>query len=85
MTKHSFTNSTVYPGTVRDYWVYVPQQYDGSQPACLMVFQDGHDYVNEKGNWRVPVVFDNLIAAKEMPVTIGVAMTAWASIMADGV
>jgi len=37
-----------------------------------MVFQDGHTYVDEKGQFRVPVVFDNLIAAKEMPVTIGI-------------
>ena len=37
-----------------------------------MVFQDGGGYVNLKGDFRVPTVFDNLIAAKEMPVTIGV-------------
>src|SRR5437764_14511526 len=37
-----------------------------------MVFQDGIGYVNTNGSWRVPLVFDNLIAAKEMPVTIGI-------------
>jgi enterochelin esterase family protein len=37
-----------------------------------MVFQDGGSYVNEKGQFRVPVVFDNLIHKKEMPVTIGI-------------
>ncbi len=31
-----------------------------------------HTYLNEKGDFRVPIVFDNLIAAGEMPVTIGV-------------
>ncbi|MBD3673223.1 MAG: esterase family protein [Planctomycetaceae bacterium] len=66
-----FVSQTVYPGTVRDYWIYVPQQYDASKPACLMVFQDGGGYVNPKGHSRVPVVFDNLIHKKEMPVTIG--------------
>jgi len=70
--KGEFVSQTVYPGTVRDYWIYVPQQYDDSQPACLMVFQDGGGYVNPKGHSRVPVVFDNLIHNKEMPVTIGV-------------
>src|SRR4051794_12939619 len=60
--------STIYPATVRDAWVYVPSQYDGKKPACVMVFQDGQGYVSEKGEWRVPIVFDNLIAAKEMPV-----------------
>ena len=66
------TESSQFPGTVRDYWVYVPKQYDGSRPACLMVFQDGGGYVGTNGTWRVPWVFDNLIAKKEMPVTIGV-------------
>lgn len=64
--------SKIYPGTTRDWWVYVPAQYNASKPACLMVFQDGHDYVKADGNWRVPTVFDNLIASGDMPVTIAV-------------
>jgi enterochelin esterase family protein len=71
VTKHTWS-SQVFPGTVRDYWVYVPKQYkpDGP-PACVMVFQDGGGYQSRTGAWRVPVVFDNLIAAGEMPVTVG--------------
>ncbi|MFK8113282.1 MAG: gluconolactonase, partial [Rubripirellula sp.] len=69
---YRFTNSKVYPGTERDYFVYVPAQYKKDTPAALMVFQDGRNYVNEKGTWRAPTVFDNLIHRKEMPVTIGV-------------
>lgn len=61
-----------YPGTERDYWIYVPAQYDGSKPAALMVFQDGGSYQNPTGQFRTPIVFDNLIHKKEMPVTIGV-------------
>jgi len=72
VTKHSFTNSAVYPGTVRDYWVYVPAQYDASKPAALMVWQDGGSYQSTNGAYRTTAVFDNLIARKEMPVTIGV-------------
>jgi sugar lactone lactonase YvrE/enterochelin esterase-like enzyme len=64
--------SQIFPGTMRDYWVYVPAQYDPARPACVMVFQDGRGFVNEEGAWRVPVVFDNLIHRKEMPVTIGI-------------
>jgi enterochelin esterase-like enzyme len=69
-----FTNwqSKVFTNTVRDWWIYVPSQYTADKPACVMVFQDGHDYVNRKGAWRVPVVFENLIHKKQMPVTIGV-------------
>jgi enterochelin esterase family protein len=66
-----FTSDKIFPGTVRNYWVYVPAQYDGSSPAALMVFQDGGSYVNKTGQFRVPVVFDNLIHKKQMPVTIG--------------
>ena len=40
--------------------------------VALMVFQDGHTYVKEGGDFRVPVVFDNLIAKGEMPVTVAV-------------
>jgi enterochelin esterase-like enzyme len=62
----------IFPATVRDYWIYVPKQYDSSKPACLMVFQDGGSYVSTNGQFRTTVVFDNLIHKKEMPVTIGV-------------
>jgi enterochelin esterase family protein len=59
--------STIFPGTTRDWWVYVPAQYRPEEPAAVMVFQDGSgpkDYV--------PVVFDNLIARGDMPITVGV-------------
>ena len=62
----------IFPGTVRDYWIYVPAQYSANKPACVMVFQDGGTYVNTKRQFRVPIVFDNLIHKKEMPVTIGI-------------
>lgn len=50
----------------------VPAQYADAQPASLMVFQDGHAYLDPEGELRAPVVFDNLIHRGEMPVTIGV-------------
>jgi enterochelin esterase-like enzyme len=61
-----------FPGTQRKWWIYIPAQYDGTEPAALMVFQDGGGYVKRDGAWRVPVVFDNLIHKQEMPVTVGV-------------
>lgn len=63
--------SKVFPNTIREYYVYVPAQYNAQNPAALMVFQDGHAYMKEDGDFRVPVVFDNLIHQKAMPVTIG--------------
>ena len=69
---HVWSTSRVFPGTNRRYWVYVPAQYSPSQPASLMVFQDGHAWLDPDGDMRVPIVFDNLSHGGEMPVTIGV-------------
>jgi gluconolactonase len=71
VTEHSWT-SKIFPGTTRDYWVYVPAQYNAQKPAALMVFQDGDRWVNEKGAFHAPIVLDNLIQKGEMPPTIGV-------------
>ena len=54
----------------REYWVYVPAQYDSTKPVAIMVFQDGHSYVNDSGDFRVPIVYDNLIYLRKLPVTI---------------
>ncbi len=59
--------SKIFEGTTRDWWVYVPAQYKAETPACVMVFQDGQNAKN-----YVPVVFDNLIAKSDMPVTVGI-------------
>ena len=64
--------SNVFPETVRDWWIFTPAQYDPAKPASIMVFQDGGSYMNEKGQFRATVVFDNLIHKKQMPVTIGI-------------
>lgn len=77
LTQHEFSDSQIFEGTRRRYSVYVPAQYDGSGPAALMVFQDGHAFEGRagegySGDYRVPTVFDNLIAAGDMPITIAV-------------
>jgi sugar lactone lactonase YvrE/enterochelin esterase-like enzyme len=61
---HVFSNSKIFPGTERAYWVYIPRQYDPAKPACLYVSQDGLA-------WNAPAVFDQLIQEKAMPVTVG--------------
>jgi len=63
--KFTFENSAIFPGTWREYWVYVPAQYRPGKPACVYINQDGIQ-------WKAPTVFDNLIHRSEMPVTIGV-------------
>jgi enterochelin esterase-like enzyme/sugar lactone lactonase YvrE len=64
--------SKIFPDTIRNWFIYVPAQYKPDGTAALMVFQDGQGYINPRGNWRVPILFDNLIARGEMPVTLGV-------------
>src|SRR5688572_13859155 len=63
--KYTFENSKIFPGTTRDVWIYVPQQYDPGKPACGHVNQDGIQF-------NAPKVFDELIAKNEIPVLIGV-------------
>jgi len=64
--------SKIFTNTTRNYWVYVPAQYDPAKAACLMIFEDGHAYMGTNGDFRIPIVFDNLIYRREMPVTIAV-------------
>ncbi|MCM3870457.1 MAG: SMP-30/gluconolactonase/LRE family protein [Pyrinomonadaceae bacterium] len=63
--KFTLTDSKIFPGTVRDYWVYVPAQYKPENPACVYVQQDGMRF-------EEPTVFDNLIHNKQLPVIIAV-------------
>ena len=63
--KGVFDSSKLFPGTTRDYTVYLPQQLDRAKPAPVMVLQDG-------GGFSATTVFDNLIHKKEIPALIGV-------------
>jgi enterochelin esterase-like enzyme len=64
--------SQAYPGTLHDFCVYVPAQYDPAAAASLMVFQDGQAWIRPTGDIRAAFVFDNLIYRREIPVTIAV-------------
>ena len=61
----SLHNSAIYPGTMHEYKIYIPQEYDGTKPACLYLGLDGILY-------NAPAVMDTLIANGEMHVAIGV-------------
>lgn len=61
-------HSAIFPGTTRDYWVYIPKQYDPAKPACVYISQDGIQN-------SAPAVFDHLIANGETPILIGVFVT----------
>ncbi|GAA5221282.1 hypothetical protein GCM10025777_19120 [Membranihabitans marinus] len=70
---YTFTwESEIYPNTVREYVVYVPEQYSDQVPASVLIFQDGHTYLKKDGDFRTTTVLDNLIAQEKIPVTIAI-------------
>ncbi len=73
----TFADSRLYPGTTRQVQVYVPDHYRADAPACLYVCLDGM-------RWNAEKIFDHLITAGEMPVTIGVFVQAGVIYSADG-
>lgn len=72
-----FDASEIYPGTVRKFQVFIPQKYDGTSPACLLLGLDGNLF-------NAITVIDNLIRKGEMPVTIGVFVDPGVSYLPDG-
>jgi len=70
ITKHMW-QSQIFAETTRDYWIYAPAGHDPQTPAGLMIFQDGHTYIDEAWVFRVPIVFDNLMHQKRIPPLIG--------------
>jgi gluconolactonase len=62
---HTAIKNSVFPGTEREYTLYLPHGFDKSKPAPFMVFQDGVIY-------QAPVAFDNLMARKEIPPLVGI-------------
>lgn len=62
-------SSKIFPGTIRNYWIYVPAQYNSNKPACQLIVQDG---LGRAKGWKLPTVMDNLIHKKQMPVTVGI-------------
>lgn len=68
MIHFQINDSKIYPGTENNISVYVPSSYDPSKPACLFLKLDGIAGFE-------PNVIENLIAAKQIPVTILVGVS----------
>ncbi len=68
--------SKIYEGSTADYWVYVSPGVDPSQPAPLMVWQDGQSLVNgDLSTLRLFTVTENLVAQKLIPPMIHVMIS----------
>ena len=65
LIRDKYVTKGIFPGTEREYAIYLPANLDKTQPAPFMVFQDGVIY-------NAPTVFDNLIAKKEIPPLVGI-------------
>jgi enterochelin esterase-like enzyme/sugar lactone lactonase YvrE len=70
VTRHVLAPGKIYPGTPHTYSLYVPSQYVAAKPTPFMIFLDGGGFAGN--NWRVPIVFDNLIAKHEIPPMLGI-------------
>lgn len=88
IVKHTAFESATFPGTTRDWWIYVPAAYERgvSQDVNLLVFQDGSAYIGETAPGQSPpdpkvkdgrqvqacVALDNLHDSNEVPLTVAV-------------
>ncbi|MGC1872568.1 MAG: SMP-30/gluconolactonase/LRE family protein [Acidobacteriaceae bacterium] len=64
----SMDQSKFFPGTQRNIDVYIPAQYTADRPACVLVALD-------RLMRSQPIVFDNLIHRKELPVIIAIGLS----------
>src|ERR1043165_2679686 len=72
VTEFTFSESKIYPGTTRSYWVYLPPGFNPEFEFPFMVFLDGGSAVQPDGTFRVPVVLNNLIYKKEIPPLVAI-------------
>src|SRR5947209_19811078 len=70
VTKFTLEPGKFYPGTPHNCSLYVPAQYDAAKPTPFMIFLDGSGYAGN--STRIPVVFDNLMAKRDLPPMIGI-------------
>jgi hypothetical protein len=66
--RSSIDDSVIYPGTTNQFQVYLPNEYDGTKPACLLLKLDGI------GDYEAQVI-ERLISANELPVMIAVGIS----------
>jgi enterochelin esterase-like enzyme len=77
VTKYKFTDSQIFDGTERTFWVYVPAAYSASEDACLYVALDGIPF-------KDTATLDSLIESGEIPVMIGVFVAPGVSLDKQG-
>ena len=64
----SIDDSVIYPGTTNPFQVYLPDAYDRTKPACLLLKLDGISEYDAQ-------VLERLVKSKELPVMIAVGIS----------
>lgn len=69
--KKNHISEKFYPGVKRDYWIYIPSNYDKKKESNLIIFQDGEGYLFSK-TFQAGTALDNMTHFGLIPQTIGV-------------
>jgi enterochelin esterase family protein len=73
ITKYAdWDQSSIYPATVRDLFVYTPAQLERGTGAPVLVCNDGYGYLSRSGSVRAAQVLDSLTASGAIEPTIAV-------------
>src|SRR5215208_6607187 len=68
-----WSGSELFAGTERDITVYLPAQLDRARDTPnVLVFNDGHYYLDPEGSVRAPLVLDSLIHDGTIPRVVGI-------------
>ncbi len=69
--KKTHKSKSIYPGVYRDYWIYIPANYDKDVESNLVIFQYGEWYLFGE-DFKAGIALDNMISFELIPQTIGV-------------
>ena len=62
-----FHESPTYRGWKVSYWLYASPGVDPARPSAVMVWQDGHRFLERDQRSRISVVVENLVHKKKIP------------------
>ena len=67
LSEELFHESDTYRGWKVSYWVYASPGVDPSKPSAVMVWQDGHRFLERERRSRIITVVENLEHKKRLP------------------
>lgn len=67
LSEERFHESPTYRGWSVSYWVYASPGVEPAMPAAVMVWQDGHRFLERERRSRIITVVENLVRRKRLP------------------